>query len=146
VSAIEIGTVIPPLTMDRVGADRMKTMAALLRDPYPIHWDPAAVQAAGHGDRPVNQGPLNVSYIANMLMAWAGDAAIRRLAVEFHDRVFAGDTVVASGEVTAIDDRETELVAVCAVRLVRDGEVVLTGTAEVSVQGATSVPSSTSDD
>ena len=57
----------------------MKTMAAILRDPYPIHWDRQATAALGLGGRTVNQGPLNLGYIANMLMAWAGDDAIRRL-------------------------------------------------------------------
>lgn len=109
-----VGEPIPPLVVDDVGADRMKTMAALLRDPYPIHWD---------AERPVNQGPLNLGYVANMLMAWAGDASVRRLTVSFHARVYAGDTVVASGEV--IDG------ATCAVRLMRGGDVIVSGTAEV---------------
>jgi acyl dehydratase len=121
------------LAVERVGADRMKTMAAILRDPYPIHWDPAAARGAGHGDRPVNQGPLNVAYVANMLMAWAGESAIRRLSVDFHARVFAGDTVVASGEVVAVVERAGEQIAVCNVRLTREAELILTGTAEVTV-------------
>jgi len=132
-NARAVGTIIPPSTVEGVGADRMKTMAALLRDPYPIHWDPAAVRTAGHGDRPVNQGPLNVAYVANMLMAWAGESAIRRLSVDFHTRVFAGDTVVASGEIMAIVDRGVEQVAVCTVRLTRDAELILIGTAEVAL-------------
>ncbi len=125
---------IPPLTVDAVGADRMKTMAALLRDPYPIHWDPDAARAAGHGDRPVNQGPLNLGYVANMLMAWAGDGSVRRLTVAFHGRVLAGDTVTASGVV--IDRsaaRDGEQLARCAVRLVRGDDVIVSGTAEVAL-------------
>jgi acyl-coenzyme A thioesterase PaaI-like protein len=47
--------------------------------------------------------------------------------------VFAGDTVVASGEVMAIVERAGEHVAVCSVRLTRDAELILTGTAEVAV-------------
>lgn len=108
------GDPIPSVVVDDVGADRMKTMAALLRDPYPIHWD---------AERPVNQGPLNLGYVANMLMAWAGDASIRRLTVSFHARVYAGDTVVASGQVL---DGST-----CAVRLTRGDDVIVSGTAEV---------------
>jgi acyl dehydratase len=77
---------------------RMKTMAALLRDPYPIHWDPEASRAAGYDGRAVNQGPLNVGYVANMLMNWAGPASVRRLSVRFHGRVFDGDRLVAGGE------------------------------------------------
>lgn len=133
-NSLVVGSVVPSLTVECVGEDRMKTMAALLRDPYPIHWDPHAVQAAGHGDRPVNQGPLNVAYIANMLMAWAGESAIRRLSVNFHARVLAGDTVVASGEITAITECGSDEIATCAVRLTRDEELIITGTAEVAIR------------
>jgi acyl dehydratase len=125
---------IPPLTVAVVDAARMKTMAALLRDPYPIHWDVDAVRAAGHGDRPVNQGPLNLAYVANMLMAWAGEGSIRRLSVSFHARVFAGDTVVASGEVDAITaDAGGERRARCTVRLTRGDDLIVSGTADVAL-------------
>ena len=109
----------------------MKTMAALLRDPYPIHWDPEAARAAGHGDRPVNQGPLNLAYIANMLMAWSGDDAIRRLTVGFHGRVFAGDTVTAGGTFDEQLDPDPEGREHCTVWLDRDGERLVSGTAVV---------------
>jgi acyl dehydratase len=131
IQAIDLPWTIPPLTVENVDAQRMKTMAALLRDPYPIHWDPAAVRAAGHGDRPVNQGPLNLAYIANMLMAWAGDGSIRRLTVAFHSRVLAGDRVTASGEVVEIGEADGERRATCAVRLRRDEELIVSGTALV---------------
>lgn len=126
------GTEIPPWTIV-VDAQRMKTMAAILRDPYPVHWDPEAVSAAGLGDRPINQGPLNLGYVANMLMAWAGDDAVRRLTVRFLDRVVAGDEVTARGTVTEVVDDGGERRARCAVELVRNGEPVLTGTAEVAL-------------
>ncbi len=125
------GAALPAWTVDDIGADRMKTMAVLLRDPYPIHWDPEAVRAAGHGDRPVNQGPLNLSYIANMLMQWAGDGSIRRLTVAFHGRVFAGETVVAGGSVERTREDAGERLAECAVWLDRDGERLVSGTALV---------------
>jgi acyl dehydratase len=128
-----VGEPVPPLVIDDVGADRMKTMAALLRDPYAIHWDPEAVRAAGHGDRPVNQGPLNLAYVANMLMAWAGDGSIRRLTVSFHARVLADDTVVATGEVIERAVVDGEQVARCAVRLTRGDDVIVSGTAVVFV-------------
>ncbi len=57
--------------MERVDPQRMKTMAAILRDPYEVHWDHEAVRPLGF-DRVINQGPLNLSYVANMLMAWQG--------------------------------------------------------------------------
>ncbi len=107
-------------------------MAALLRDPYPIHWDPDSVSDAAHGGRTVNQGPLNLGYIANMLMAWAGDSSIRRLEASFHAHVLAGDSVTASGDVFEVLEVDGELRARCTVRLLRGDDLIVSGIAEVA--------------
>lgn len=133
---IEPGFVIPPWEMADVDPQRMKTMAAILRDPYPVHWDRDAVAAIGFGERVINQGPLNLSYIANMLMAWQGEASIRRLQVSFGPPVLDHDHVVATGTVTSIDDVAGETRATCTVALERDGRPVVTGTAVVALAGA----------
>ena len=131
----EVGDRIPPFTVASVDAQRMKTMAAILRDPYPIHWDRQATAALGLGARTVNQGPLNLGYIANMLMAWAGDGAIRRLTVAFHARVLDGDRVEAHGIVDSVMTAESAWTAACSVWLARGAERVVTGTAEVAASG-----------
>ncbi len=126
-----VGDRIPPFTVESVDPQRMKTMAAILRDPYPIHWDRAATRALGLEGRVVNQGPLNLGYIANMLMAWAGDDSIRRLTVEFHARVLDGDTVVAEGTVESVVMTERGWEATCSVRLTRGDQPIVSGTAVV---------------
>lgn len=131
--SVEIGTEIPPWTMEQVDPARMKTMAALLRDPYPIHWDRQATASIGLGERAVNQGPLNLSYVVNMLHAWQGPTCVRRLDVAFRAPVFDGETVTAHGVVTDVAAVGSERHATCDVRLVRDGEDVLTGTAVVAL-------------
>ena len=94
---VEVGDDIAEWTMAEVDPERMKTMAAILRDPYPVHWDRVANEALGLGGRVINQGPLNLSYISNMLMAWAGPACVRRLTVSFGRPVLDGDRVTAKG-------------------------------------------------
>jgi acyl dehydratase len=96
---------IPEFVVPSVDAQRMKTMAAILRDPYRVHWDREATTAMGLGGRVINQGPLNVSYIVNALHQFAGAGCVRRLTVNFHRPVFDGDRVVAGGEVLL--DRES---------------------------------------
>jgi acyl dehydratase len=135
------GDTLPPWTMPSVDAARMKTMAAILRDPYPVHWDRLGNERIGLGPRVINQGPLNLSYIANMLMDWAGPASIRRLTVSFADRVHDGDRVTAHGTVVSVDDdggHDTDSLAArclvtCDVWLQRDGQRVVTGTAVVAL-------------
>ena len=137
---VQVGDAIPSWSMDRVDPARMKTMAAILRDPYPVHWDPSANAAMGLGGRVINQGPLNLGYVVNMLLAWAGPACIRRLTVSFGRPVLDGDRVVAGGRVLALDEHDGELRAQCDVWLDRDGEHVVGGMAVVAVGGQRSRP------
>lgn len=125
----DAGDPIAPWRMASVDAARMKTMAAILRDPYPVHWDRSANERLGLGGRVINQGPLNLSYIANMLMAWAGPRAVRRLTVRFGRPVLDGDDVEANGRVLEAVDG----VARCSVWLARGDERVVTGEAQVAV-------------
>lgn len=128
-----VGDSIPPWTMDSVDPARMKTMAAILRDPYPVHWDRSANERLGLGGRVINQGPLNLGYIVNMLHAWSGPGSVRRLTVSFGRPVLDGDTVATGGTVVALDEVGGETHATCDVWLERDGERIVTGSAVVAV-------------
>jgi acyl dehydratase len=132
---VEVGSEIPPLTIE-VPVVNMKTVAALLNDSNPIHWDVEAVQRLGMGDRPVNQGPNNMAYVCNMLIAWAGGdpGAVRRLTVRFLGNVFGGDRVTARGRVTGVRVDGDGRVADLEVWLERSEEDrVLDGTASVAL-------------
>jgi acyl dehydratase len=128
-----VGDEIPPWTMERVDPARMRTMAAILRDPYPVHWDRNANARLGLDGRVINQGPLNLGYVVNMLHAWSGPASVRRLTVSFGRPVLDEDTVTARGTVIAIDEVDGERRATCEVRLTRGDETVVTGTAVVAL-------------
>jgi acyl dehydratase len=125
---ISVGQALPELEVS-VGAEPMKPMALLLRDPNPIHLDPAVVAGLGLGDRVINQGPLNTAYLWEMLSRWLGDSArVRTLRVRFTSNAYAGDRVRAGGHVASIAGG----LATCAVWLRTDeGRDVLTGTAFV---------------
>lgn len=129
----EVGQHIPPWTMEAVDPARMRTMAAILRDPYPVHWDRAGNERLGLAGRVVNQGPLNLGYIVNMLHAWTGPASVRRLTVSFGRPVLDGDIVTANGTVVAIETVDGERRAMCDVWLARGDERVVTGSAVVAV-------------
>ena len=129
----EPGDEIPPWTMESVDPARMRTMAAILRDPYPVHWDRDANAALGLGGRVINQGPLNLGYIVNMLIEWAGPASVRRLTVSFGAPVLDGDRVTAGGRVESVVMVDGERRAECEVWLDRDGAHVVTGTAVVAL-------------
>ncbi len=130
---VEVGTQIPSLEIPSVDAQKMKTMAALLRDPYPIHWDAEGNEKMGIKGKVVNQGPLNLSYLVNMLMQWQGQDCIRRLTVDFTGWVLGGDGLSASGKVIEIHgDADTKL-ARCEIWLERQGERLLEGEAIIAL-------------
>ncbi|MCB1700800.1 MAG: hypothetical protein KDI14_08180 [Halioglobus sp.] len=138
---VRAGDPIPPWVMEAVSAERMCTMAAILRDPNPLHWDREAVAALplGLGARTINQGPLGLGYIINMLHDWAGPGTIRRIRMTFPQVVLDGDRVVASGRVTAVREQDGGQLASCEVWLEREGSGrLLDGTASVFISGAES--------
>jgi acyl dehydratase len=116
-----------------VRAETMPIWAAALRDPNPIHLDPAAARAAGLGDRVINQGPANVGYLVNALTAAFPGARIERLEFRFLDNVRAGDVAVAAGLVSRVTAVAGGLELACALELTVEGRCVLTGTASLVV-------------
>lgn len=130
-----VGTDVPPVVVEEVPLEPMKTVAALLNDSNPIHWDVASVKALGMGDRVVNQGPNNMAYIVTMLADWAGGPGqVRGLRVRFLGNVFAGDRLTARGVVTGVREEAGERLADLDVRLERaEDDRVLDGTAVVAL-------------
>ena len=132
-STVEVGTQLPAYDVPSVSAEKMKTMAALLSDPTPIHWDVETLRALGMGDRPVNQGPLNMGYVMNAVTGWAGGPdRLRRLRVRFLGTVLAGQHLRVRGTVSALREEDGARLADCDVVLeVVDGGPVVSGSATV---------------
>jgi 3-hydroxybutyryl-CoA dehydratase len=99
-----VGDALPPFTVENVSPEAMKQWAVFLADPNPIHLDVEVVKAKGLGDRVINQGPINVAYMMNMLMAAFPGATIETMDSRFLDNVYGGDKVTAHGTITAVED------------------------------------------
>jgi acyl dehydratase len=133
-ATIRVGDTVPEWHLSQVSESRMRLLAAILRDPNPIHWDRNEVAQRGLGDRLINQGPTNVGYLCNALLAWTGHDSLRSLTVRFTSNVFDGDQVVATGVVTAVDRSGGEPLATCDVWLDRgDGTRAVEGIAVVAL-------------
>ena len=118
---VRVGDEIPPWVMPSVRPERMRTMAAILRDPNPVHWDPRVVEKLGYGRHTINQGPLGLSYMVNMLHDWAGPRCLRRLIMRFPMVVLDGDHITARGRVTAVREEGGKTLVDCDVWLEREG-------------------------
>lgn len=99
---IDVGHELPVWRIESVSSEAINTLAAILRDPNPIHLDAEVVKELGLGDRVINQGPANLGYVLNMLQAALPGLRISRMEARFTGNVFAGDTVVAGGRVTSV--------------------------------------------
>lgn len=130
---VEVGDDVPAWVMESVTRERMRTMAAILRDPNPVHWDPRVVASMrpGIGQRTINQGPLGLGYMVNMLHDWTGVGSIRRLRMTFPLPVLDGDRIVAMGTVTAVREEDGERLADCDIWLQREDDRPLIGSATV---------------
>ena len=132
---MKAGTELGPRIIESVSGPAMHDVAAVLDDPNPIHLSGEAAAAAGLGDRPVNQGPVNIGYILDMLRAVG---VVRDIRVRLLANVFAGDRAVAGGRVESVQtDRDGRFLAQCLVWLEIDGSGrAVEGTAEIELPGA----------
>lgn len=130
-ASLGVGDALPPFVIDSVSPDAMAEWSVFLADPNPIHLDVEMVKAKGLGDKRINQGPINVAYLMNMLMAAFPNCRIERMDTRFLDNVYEGDRVVASGDVTQIDGNRIT----CDLKLDVDGRgTVNAGTATICIQ------------
>jgi len=127
---IKVGDALQPFVIDAVSPDAMRDWSGFLADPNPIHLDVEVVKAKGLGDKRINQGPINVAYMMNMLMSAFPGCRIETMDSRFLDNVYEGDRVVASGEVTGVEGDRVS----CDLKLDVDGRgTVNAGTATILI-------------
>lgn len=130
---VEPGTRLLPLTIPSVSAEAMADLAEILRDPNPIHLDPAAVMAAGLGNRRINQGPANMAYVMNMLASALPDAELKSMSIAFTANACEGDCVTAHAEVTRVATQGDATEIDCTFELsVADARPALKGSARLA--------------
>jgi acyl dehydratase len=126
-----VGDALPPFVVESASPEAMKAWAVFLADPNPIHLNVEVVKAKGLGDRVINQGPMNVAFMINMLMAAFPGAAIDALDSRFLDHVYGGDKVTAQGSITAVEGNRIS----CEFTLDVDGRgPVNSGTATIIIE------------
>ena len=97
------GDALPTFVIPSARPESMRDWSVFLADPNPIHLDVEVVKAKGLGDKRINQGPMNVAFMMNMLLAAFPGCRIEAMDSRFLDNVYEGDHLTASGTVTAVD-------------------------------------------
>jgi acyl dehydratase len=121
---------------EMVRPEMMFVWAKVLRDPNPIHTDVEAVRARGLGDRVINQGPGNVSYVMNMLLAAFPAGRLAGIKVRFLDNVFGGEMVTPTAIVEGVEDTAEGRRISFNIALHAGGRLVLDGEAAVLTPSA----------
>lgn len=125
---MNVGDELPPFVIESVDPEKMKTMAAILQDPNPIHYDVDLVRRLGMGDGPVNQGPINLAWLMEMACRFGGGPqSLQRIKIRFLGNVFGGERYECTGKVVAVSDGVAEL----EVAATANGRPALAGTAWV---------------
>ena len=120
------GDKLPPLSKTFSSVDLFGYGAATW-DWHRMHWDAELVRAKGFSAAVID-GQMYGGVFARAALAWAGPRGfITRLSLKMKSMAFAGDTLLAEGEVTSVEGG----VAILAQKLTRDGKVVAEATTHV---------------
>jgi acyl dehydratase len=127
----EVGTELPPLTVEPVSRTTLALFAGASGDHNPIHIDLDVARSAGLDDV-FAHGMLSMAYLARLLTAWVPQERIRSYRVRFAAITPVHAAPTCTGRVVAVEDGLATLEL--AVTL-PDGTTTLTGDATVAVDG-----------
>jgi len=104
-AAVAVGDSIAPLART-VTQEQIDAYAEASGDHNPIHVDPEFAVSVGLPGA-IAHGLLEMGILADAVAAWAGgNANLLSLSCRFSKPLLAGDTIICTGTVIAIDDAE----------------------------------------
>ncbi len=129
---LRVGHAIPPQERTFTTVDLVAYGAATW-DWHRLHYD---VEYARSVNLPnvIIDGQAYGAVFAKALIDWAGPRAfIRKLSIKYRSMAFAGDTLVTTGEITAIRSEGDREIVTVAQRLKNGDRVVAECTAEITL-------------
>jgi acyl dehydratase len=101
---VEVGDELPLVEIE-ITTKRLFQQASGSQDWYPVHFDPAFAQKAGHEDVFMNTGFIQAALV-RLITDWMGDAGfLKRLKFEMRRQQRPGDVMVCRGKVIATEVR-----------------------------------------
>ncbi|WP_049904612.1 FAS1-like dehydratase domain-containing protein [Natrialba asiatica] len=120
----------PTIVVTELERRHFVTYAGASGDFNPIHYDEPYARSAGN-ESVFGQGMFTAGVASRVVTDWFGRAAISSFGVRFQSRVFPGETIVATGEVTDVAGDGTVETAIEATTA--SGTTLLTGTATATL-------------
>jgi acyl dehydratase len=120
---IRVGDSLPEVPR-RITQDDVRAYADASGDQNPLHQDEEVARAAGFPGT-IAHGMFTMGHLVSAIVSWAGgEEALSRIHVQFRAPAVVGETIVAGGTVTALDEARRSVTLDVWVRVERDGAVV----------------------
>ncbi|WP_254522147.1 FAS1-like dehydratase domain-containing protein [Natrinema caseinilyticum] len=132
VAELAVGEAGPRVVVEDLERQHFVRYAGASGDFNPIHYDEPYATDAGN-ESVFGQGMFTAGITSRVVTNWFDVADVTSFGVRFQSRVFPGDTVVATGEVAAVDP-ETGTVEADLEATTTTGETLLTGTATAHLE------------
>jgi acyl dehydratase len=120
---VRVGDKLPEVPR-RITQDDVRAYADASGDQNPLHQDDEVARAAGFPGT-IAHGMFTMGHLASAIVSWTGsEDALSRIHVQFRAPAVVGETIVAGGEVTALDAARRSATLDVWVRIERDGAMV----------------------
>ena len=124
---VSVGDTGPEVVVEDLDREDFVRYAGASGDFNPIHYDELYARDAGN-ESVFAQGMLTAGFASHMISDWFGLDRIERFTVRFQKRVFPGDTVTVTGEITDVADGDADATVTADLEAKTDaGDVVLSG-------------------
>jgi acyl dehydratase len=125
-TGLAVGSTFELVLVENLTRTQLVQYAGASGDFNPVHSDEVYATKVAGDPTIFAPGLLTMAMAGRLLTDWLGDGNLRRYSFRFRDRVWPGDTLVATGTVTAVAGPEIE-VALTVTN--QSGVVVGTGSA-----------------
>jgi acyl dehydratase len=130
---IAVGDTSPEMTITNLTRTDFVKYAGASGDFNPNHHNEVYAREAGHSSV-FAQGMLIAGFASQMVTDWFGLSAIQQFRTRFRARVWPGDTITVTGEVTSVSTEEAGATVEADIRVLnQDEESVVTGDVTVEL-------------
>lgn len=124
---ISVGDTGPEVVVKDLEREDFVRYAGASGDFNPIHYDEPYARDAGN-ESVFAQGMLTAGFASHAISDWFGPDRIERFTIRFQERVFPGNTITVTGEITDVADGDAEVIVTADLEAKTDGgDVVLSG-------------------
>lgn len=125
---LKVGDTHEEVVVEKVSRSHITKYAGASGDFNPLHHDDVFAKEVGGYPTVFGHGMLSMGLTGTMLTGWLGPTNLKKFGVRFTRQVWPGDTLTAKGEVTAVEEKDGQMLAtIKVVTTNQNGEAVVEG-------------------